>query len=264
MSTSIKGWTKVSRVGKRVFTRYTDATAKRRARSKSKYDHAQKRQEQTKRTFNQKVGAAVTDVCDYLAQLVSAPDALKREMNFLVLDGLYLCTTEALVAAGIPLSNIYICSRELECRGVTNFYSGELGDYLRLLHRRGICFSGAILDFCGTYALDQRASTEYLIDNHMLDAVSFMAITICKRVNTRKNTLFHQEPLMAHQAVCRRLLDADYSLGNISLLENTRVMTYIYKLLDIYDSMHIKTGYRLDAQGRAPDYWVCQPAAFNL
>jgi hypothetical protein len=243
-------------------TRYTRAAVAARKSGKSAYDDDRKTTDPIKNRANSVVCAYTLDLHNYYRSIIKMKNMIRpfiRNMRYLVLDALYLGTTTRLVNdCGVPLSNIYVCSNEIEFRGHINSFTGRLVDYLLTLDPNDVKFDVLFLDFCGNLSKENLEALELLFKKRLLDVVGILAITLSYR-NGNKSAAYNREHTFGGLMKLKALaLKYGYYIGLSEPVENVKhgMCTYVCKFLDFEDAMHHREGFNLDGENLGPDNWV--------
>lgn len=255
------GWTTNS---VNIQTRYTKAAIIARQNGKTSYDDNFKVNDPIKILANSYLCAKTLDLHNYYKSLFSQDsqqDALEaiRDMRYLTLDGLYLGTTTRLTKdCGAPLSQIHICSDEIEFRGEGNTYTGQLTDYLRSISPEDGLFDVVFLDFCGNLSKNNMEAVELLFQKRLLDVVGIFAITLSNRNGPYSSSYHHEHSFGGLVRVVEIAKKHGYFIGNTDPVENVShgMCTYICKFMDTMNALDYSTGLVLDQNNLGSDNWV--------
>lgn len=243
-------------------TRYTRAAVAARKSGRSAYDDDRKTTDPIKNRANSVVCAYTLDLHNYYRSIIKKKNMISpfiRNLRYLVLDALYLGTTTRLVNdCGVPLSNVYVCSNEIEFRGHMNSFTGRLVDYLLTLDPNDVMFDVLFLDFCGNLSKENLEALELLFKKRLLDVVGILAITLSYR-NGNRSAAYNREHTFGGLMKLKALaLKYGYYIGLSEPVENVKhgMCTYVCKFLDFKDAMHHREGFNLDGENLGPDNWV--------
>jgi hypothetical protein len=244
-------------------TRYTEAAATARTTGANNlYNHENKAKDEVKDLANTVLCSFAADLQKYFQSILRSE--IIADMRYLVLDGLYLGTTTRLVKeCGAALSNVYICSKEIEFRSGNdhnkiNSYTGRLVDYLRTLERDQVVFHVLYLDFCGNFSKENYQAVELLFEKQLLAALGIIAITLSYRFGTKSTAYNRQHTfggLMKFKALA---LKHGYYIGTSEPVENVKhgMCTYVCKFLNFKEACDHKSGFNLDDRNLGPDNWA--------
>lgn len=251
-----------------VQTRYTKAAAVARRSGKITYDDNSKVNDPVKNMANSYLCAKTLDLHNYYKSLYpkerqqEALDTI-RQLRYLTLDGLYLGTTTRLAKdCGVPLSNIHVCSDEIEFKGdgrsSKNSYTGQLTDYLRSISREDVIFDVVFLDFCGNLSKNNMEAVELLFKKRLLEAVGIFAITLSYRNGPQASSYNREHSfggMLRVEEIAKRY---GYYIGNTDPVENVSygMCTYVCKFMEIKNALDHCTGLILDQNNLGPDNWV--------
>lgn len=247
-------------------TRYTQSAVSARKKGKQSYDDDLKVDDPIKSLANSFLCAKARDLQEYYKSIIPCKDeadAAIGRMRYLTLDSLYLGTTTRFVKdCGVSLSQIYICSEEIEFEGdgrnKKNSYTGKLNDYLRSISRSDVIFDVVYLDFCGNLSKENMDAVELLFKKRLLDVVGIFAITLSYRCGNKTTSYNREHTFGGILSVVDLAKKYGYHLGNIDPVENVPhgMSTYVCKFIEIKRALDHKEGLNLDGNRYGPDNWV--------
>lgn len=251
-------------------TRFTKKAQEKRERKKEGYyQDSSKADDVIKQMFNRNIGVFTQDLQKYYREILGENQQARevnRNMQFLVLDSIFLGTTTKLVTvSGINTSQIDICSREVEfCgpgRDETNSYTGELRDFLKTRNAEDYTYDVVVFDFCGSWSAKHKEAVELLFKKKLIDTVGVFAITLSYRNGKKSLDYMHQNVIEGKNDIRRIAYENGYDLGWFVRLQNKsdQVCSYIWKCIERKDAMHYQKGIQYDKSGFAADHWCDTP-----
>jgi len=210
---------------------------------KEDYKQNEKHYDENKRLYHQALVVCINDLTAY--------NKLCKEdspMDVLTLEGVDLASTKAILkGTNIKLCNIDIVSKNVQFQKIREnvetgvLYHGELEAFLNGKEVRPRVYDVSICDFCATWDT-QKQCVRDLFDQHLLDEVSFLAITCSKR--TGKSSLF----MFQDEAACRADIAAWAEDNGYSAVASHPVFHYgnmyciFYKVIHLEKTMNYVDG----------------------
>jgi hypothetical protein len=207
--------------------------------------------------FNNKIALFCNDLKRYYLGLCGDDEERNlfvEQFWCVVLDGASLGTTKTLVEAGVvTVDKIDICSHNVRFQGPNpeNYHTCNLSEMLAANTRHR--YSCLVFDFCGSWSPEQKKCLEIAISNELIADIAILAVTLCHRNGNSPIEYYHQHYETFLKDLNVMLSDSPYRIGYQQLVQNSHVMSWIFKVMHVKNAMAYDGGISFDKKGRATD-----------